>query len=261
MGAPFYYLVAEKGRKLINPTTVEHVLELGRICSLSNGSRVLDMGCGKGEPAMLLATTYGCQVTGVDFEPTFLRSARSRCQELGVGDLCEFIESVGARYNIPEASFDLAMCLGASFVYDGFESTVKALARGIKEDGFMAVGEPYWKDPTPPTEYLKREGIGPDMYATLAQNLERIGEWGFELVSLLDASTWGWDSYESHHWLAVDRWRRENPSHPKVKEVVKRMELERDTYLRWGREVLGWAIFVLRPRVAADDVDTIAQVA
>jgi len=34
MGAPFYYLVAEKNRRLINPTTVKQILELGRSCGL-----------------------------------------------------------------------------------------------------------------------------------------------------------------------------------------------------------------------------------
>ena len=38
MGAPFYYLVAEKGRRLINPTTTEQVLEMGRICRLVPGA-------------------------------------------------------------------------------------------------------------------------------------------------------------------------------------------------------------------------------
>ena len=261
MGAPFYYLVAEKGRRLINPTTTEQVLEMGRICRLENGSRVLDMGCGKGEPAMLLATTYGCHVTGVDFEPTFLGSARVRCKEMGVERNCQFIESVGARYRIPPASFDLAMCLGASFIYDDFETTVRTLAGGLKADGYLVVGEPYWKDPAPPTEYLKREGIGPDQYATLTQNIERLREWGFEPVGLLDATLEGWDSYESHHWEAVDRWRRENPGHPKVKEVVQRMERERETYLRWGREVLGWAIFIMRPRVEEDAIESVVRAA
>lgn len=261
MGAPFYYLVAERGRRLINPTTVEQVLKLGHLCRLDGDSRVLDMGCGKGEPAMLLATTYGCRVTGVDFEPTFLKEARERCHKMGVGDQCEFIESAGARYPITETSYDLAMCLGASFIYNGFEPTVKALAKGLKTDGYLAVGEPYWKDPNPPTEYLKREGIGPDQYATLAENLERLRDWGFELVSLLDASLAGWDSYEAHHWEAVDLWRRENPGHPKVKEVVKRMEMERETYLRWGREVLGWAIFVMRPLVEEGDSESVVRAA
>lgn len=261
MAAPFYYLVAEEGRRLLNPTSAAKVLELGRVCRLDSDMRVLDMGCGKGEPATLLATTYGCRVVGVDFEPTFLAAARARASQLGVSELCTFEESEGSRYTIEAGGFEMAMALGTSFIYSGFEATVKALATAIEPQGYLAVGEPYWKVTDPPEAYLVSEGLTADRYATLAENLERLKEWGFELVNLIVASREEWDSYEGHHWQAVDRWYRANPTHPRAKEVLRRMHHERESYLRWGRDCLGWAILVMRPAPAEVEGEARSRVA
>lgn len=247
MGAPYYYLVAEAGRRLINPTSEAKVLGLGRDTELGPGKRVLDMGCGKGEPACLLAREYGCEVVGVDFEPTFLEEAVARAKELGVEQLCTFIEKMGAEYEIEPEGFDVVMALGTSFVYENLAGTVNALQAGLKPEGFMVLGEPYWKVSPPPEEYLEREGLTAISFATLPETKEMLESWGFNLVRLVDANLDEWDSYESHHWLAVDSWFRQNPGHPKALEVLRRMEYERETYLRWGREALGWAYFVVRP--------------
>jgi len=260
MSAPFYYLVAEAGRRLLNPSSADKILKLGRICRLGPESRVLDMGCGKGEPACLLAAAHGCRVVGVDFEPTFIKAARARAIEVGVGKFCEFIESEGSRHALDPQAYDLVMALGTSFIYNGLEGTVKALAVALKPEGYMVVGEPYWKVESPPPEYLKREGVTVDTFASLTGTVARMKEWGFELVQFIRAGEDDWDGYEAHHWWAIDQWRRENPAHSEVKEVVRRMEFERESYLRWG-EGLGWAIFVVRPAIPKERAEALPQVA
>jgi SAM-dependent methyltransferase len=44
-------------------------LRLGSLAALSRGERVLDLGCGIGGPARLLAEIFGCAVHGVDANP------------------------------------------------------------------------------------------------------------------------------------------------------------------------------------------------
>ena len=76
---------------------------------IGRGSRVLDLGCGKGSVAVELASRLGCRVVGVDgFEP-FVKSARGAAKEAGVSGLCRFrVGDVGA-YEMGRGRFDGAV--------------------------------------------------------------------------------------------------------------------------------------------------------
>ncbi len=56
---------------------------------LSRGARVLDLGCGGGDPVALHMTAQGCRVTGVDSSPTLIALCRARMpdQEWIVADM------------------------------------------------------------------------------------------------------------------------------------------------------------------------------
>ena len=54
------------------------------------GKRVLDIGCGIGGPAFVLARKYGAYVTGIDLEPQLIARATRRAAELGLSRQAEF---------------------------------------------------------------------------------------------------------------------------------------------------------------------------
>ncbi|QCX81782.1 Demethylrebeccamycin-D-glucose O-methyltransferase [Streptomyces sp. YIM 121038] len=72
------------------------------------GSRVLDIGCGTGAPALRLAERTGCRVTGI----TVSRSQLDRCQERRTGhpaaDRVEFAYGNAMALEHADASFDAA---------------------------------------------------------------------------------------------------------------------------------------------------------
>src|SRR6266849_5982910 len=51
--------------------------QLGRMLGLSPASRVLDVACGKGTTAVLLAKEFGCEVFGIDYGDQNVATARS----------------------------------------------------------------------------------------------------------------------------------------------------------------------------------------
>jgi hypothetical protein len=72
-----------------------------------------------------------------------------------------------------------------------------------------------------------------------------------ELVHTIVSSKDDWDRYEGLQWYATTEYARTHPDDPDVAEVVERVSNAKAAYLRWGRDTLGWAIYVFRSRSAA----------
>jgi SAM-dependent methyltransferase len=68
---------------------LEQRLALAPWLEVSEGTRVLDVGCGVGRWSRLLASR-GAQVTGVDLSPTMIAQAQQRALAEGVADRCRF---------------------------------------------------------------------------------------------------------------------------------------------------------------------------
>lgn len=80
--------------------------QLADAAGLQPGMRVLDLGCGLGGPARLLAAEYGCEVTGIDLLPEFIRSARLLTEACGLAERCRFEAGNALELPFPDASFD-----------------------------------------------------------------------------------------------------------------------------------------------------------
>src|SRR6266446_7680939 len=48
---------------------------LAQLAHINGSDRLLDVGCGIGGPSRYLASTFGCQVTGLDFTAEFIALA------------------------------------------------------------------------------------------------------------------------------------------------------------------------------------------
>ena len=69
---------------------------------------------------------------------------------------------------------------------------------------------------------------------------------GFTFEHLIRSSGDDWDRYEGSNWYGLDRWLEENPKHQGRKQVSDWLIKVQDDYLEWGREHLGWAIYILK---------------
>jgi SAM-dependent methyltransferase len=237
---PRYYVVAESAHELQNPTSEEKLLELGRRLDLDPGSRVLDIASGRGGPARLLARTFECSVEGIEIEPEFHRVAVERANEERVAELVSFRLEDASEAELPKEAYDAALCLGASFVYGGLADTVAALAPAVKLGGYVAVGEPYWRWLPLPDDYDERD----ELFTTLEGTVIIFETEGLPVVHVIASSEDDWDRYETLHWRSVEQWLAANPDDPEAAEIRMRYERHKRTYLRFGRELMGWAIFV-----------------
>jgi SAM-dependent methyltransferase len=239
---PWYYAVAERDHELQNPINPAKIRLLGERLRLGRGTRVLDAACGTAGPAVLLASTFGCTIVGVERAPEFVEAARRRVAEARVEELVEIVEGDAAAYPVEPGVFDVALCLGASFVWDDLDGTLAALTPTVGPGGHVVVGEPFWRVwPLP-------EGVDDLGYVPLRETVGRIEAAGLDLVTLIASSEDDWDTYESLHWRALEEWLAANPDDPDAATIRERHERNRDGYLRRERALFGWAVFAARKR-------------
>ena len=68
---------------------------------------------------------------------------------------------------------------------------------------------------------------------------------GLPVVSVIASSEDDWDRYETLHWQAVEALARaRTPTIRTRPRSARGTSATKRTYLRHGRELLGWAIFV-----------------
>lgn len=237
---PRYYVVAEATHELQNPTSKEKIVLLGERLGLGPESHVLDIASGRGGPALLLAETFGCSVRGVEISPDFHAVAVERTAAVGLAERVTIELGDGAAAKLEPESYDAALCLGASFVWGSLADTVEALAPAVRPGGFVVVGEPYWRRLPLPEDYEDRR----ELWTTLEGTVTIFETSGLRVVSVIASSEDDWDRYETLHWQAVESWLAENPDDPDAPDIRARHERNKRTYLRYQRDLLGWAILV-----------------
>jgi SAM-dependent methyltransferase len=226
--------------------SVEKFEELIALLRLRPGARVLEIATGKGEFIIRLAEQYGIEGIGVDLSPYCVLDTKAKQKERIPDAQLQFLEMDGADYEPEEPeSFDLVACIGASWIYGGHRGTLKALNGMAARGSWIVVGEPYWRQ-EPPAEYLKAIRDERSAYGTHYENIMVGQEFGLEMVYALVSNQDDWDRYEGLQWYAAQQWASEHPNDPDVGEVLKRVRENKEAYLRWGRETLGWAIYGFR---------------
>jgi SAM-dependent methyltransferase len=237
---PRYFLVAERDHVLQNPTSEEKLRLLAQRLRLRSGSRVLDIASGRGGPAVLLAKEFGCTVEGIEIAPEFHAVAVERAKNAGVSDRVTFELADAAKMPIPAGAYDMAMCLGASFVWGDLAGTLNALEPAVRSGGHVVVGEPYWRTLPLPDDYEDRHYPCTSLDGTVT--IMESGD--LRVVTVIVSSEDDWDRYETLHWRACEEWLAEHSDDPDAADIRARHERYKRTYLRYGRDYLGWAIFV-----------------
>jgi SAM-dependent methyltransferase len=231
--------MVERDHVIQDPTSPEKIRLLGEYVRLTADSQVLDMGCGKAGPAVVLAEAFGCRILGVELREGFAAEARARVKERSLEALIDVRTADAARFQLEPDSYDVAMAIGTCFIWGTIEHAARALVPAVRRGGYLALGEPYWRSQPP-------QGIDRESFASLPGTVARLESAGVGLIGIIAAGQDDWDRYESLHWRAVEEWLAANPAHPDAAAIRDRHRASLAAYLEHQRSLLGWAILVAR---------------
>jgi SAM-dependent methyltransferase len=220
-----WHELVERDHDLQNPTSTEKIRVVGSYLRLAPSTKVLDIACGKAGPALILARDFGCHIDGVDVSTAFVDAAQRRIAEAGLDDLISVKVADAKQVSFEPGAYDVALCLGAAFVWGHIGDAAAALAAIVGSGRPVAVGEPFWQ----------QSGRDERGFVDLPATVARFESASVDLTGMVAASADDWDHYESLHWRAAVETGGD--------DVVETHIGWRDNYLSGQRADLGWAIF------------------
>jgi SAM-dependent methyltransferase len=239
-----FMTIAQGALDIMNPVAPERILAMGRAAGLNSASRVIEYGCGNGTILGLWAQNFGISGIGLEIRDESCESAREHLAAIKGANDVEVRCMDATAYDGEGCVFDLAACIGATDIFGGFEPTLTALKKVLAPGAKMLIGERYWKEERVPPEFAQ---AWPDI-RTEFDMLQSIRGAGFELARVSRATPDEWDAYESGIWQNCLSWLHENPGDPDYDEVAAYIHTIQEEYLGFGREYIGWAIYLLTPR-------------
>ena len=144
-------------RRDFRAAKVDFVHELVRWSGLDQlppGSRVLDVGCGIGGSARILARDYGFDVLAISISPGQIARARALTPE---GLSCRFAVMDALDLDLPDGSFDAVWSVEAGPHMPDKQRYADELLRVLKPGGLLAVADWNRRDPADgPLSWLER---------------------------------------------------------------------------------------------------------
>ncbi|TMA37639.1 MAG: methyltransferase domain-containing protein [Deltaproteobacteria bacterium] len=115
-------------------------LRMAAVAQIGAGQRVLDVGCGIGDPTLQVAVLVGPhgRVLGIDLVEDMLATARERAAALGLGHV-EFRAADVATLEVPPASFDAVLARWSLIYVDDVAGALARLRCTLQAGGRIAV--------------------------------------------------------------------------------------------------------------------------
>lgn len=184
---------------------VEATRELVKMAGFRSGQRILDVGCGLGGSARLLAAECGCRAVGVDLTESYVQGARRLTAEVGLGMQAEFHLGHATALPFPEESFAGVLLQHCTMNIPDKSQLFGECARVLRTRGLLALHE-WVKVGAQPMMLPVRWADTPeiDFIAPKVQFEQLLEEAGFIALEVRDVSD------EGRQWMEAQATRAES---------------------------------------------------
>ncbi len=141
LGKHFHYgFYKDKSISLDNATD-NLVLELSSLHEFGIDSKILDVGCGIGQPAIILHSNYNCKIWGISNSLSGVEIANKHIKDLGKEKeiIFEFGDSINNK--LPDNFFDLAWIMEVTHLIKEKEGALLAVSKKLKTKGFLLLSD------------------------------------------------------------------------------------------------------------------------
>ncbi len=105
----------------------------------TEGSRLLDVGCGIGGASRFFAEEHGCHVTGVDLTPEFVEVAGQLAGRVGLADQVSYRHADATQLPFEDQSFDGAYMMHVGMNIPDKAAVFAELRRVVKPRGVIGI--------------------------------------------------------------------------------------------------------------------------
>jgi cyclopropane fatty-acyl-phospholipid synthase-like methyltransferase len=240
-----YSRIAHGDLSVWNPVSVSHLARYVQRLALPVGSTILDIGCGRGHLLQLILSQYQARGIGVDSSPFAITQAEQDLAAFVSAGRLKLVECAFDARDYEGVEFDLVVCLGSTHALGSYRRTLDTARRLLSANGRLLVGEGYWKRP-PDAGYLAFLKMTADEHTTHDGNQTMGIDAGFELVTSSECRQQEWDAYEDQYARNVEEYVTAHSHDPDAAAMLECIRTWRGAYLRWGRETLGFGLYLFR---------------
>ncbi|WP_379127009.1 SAM-dependent methyltransferase [Paenibacillus sp. sgz500958] len=239
--------IGHSRQKFNNPMSEAKLVHTLSLLQLKPGARVLEIGAGQGELARRLVHMYDTAVDAVENSAYAIEEAHKRTSQQSPESRIHFIEEDAGTYlaTVENGTYDAAICIASTHALESMANTLSLFSKAVRPGGSILIGDGYWKK-KPDASYLGALGSEENElrhYDTTVLLGERYG-----LTPLWStvASEDDWDRFEWNYSLSIEQYCQDHPDDPSVPEMRENIRNWRRTYLTWGRDTLGFGLFLYR---------------
>ena len=195
-GEDFHYGYFQAGHESLETATANLTALIVEKGAIGPDMSVLDVGCGIGNPACMLAARHGSRVTGISTSSEGVELAIRRARDRGLADRVSFLVADGMDNKLPDASFDRVWVMESSHLMPRKDILLAECARVMRPGARMVLCDVMLRRELPLAEVLSRpRDFVPLHYAFGHAKMETLDTYqrlvrnaGLQVIELIDIS-------------------------------------------------------------------------
>jgi arsenite methyltransferase len=125
----------------LHPGGERLTLRLAELAGITRGTRVVDVACGTGTTARLLARELGAETVGVDLGVEAIERATRLARAAGLAGRARFVHGDAEALPLADASFDVALSECSLCTFPDKQRAIAELVRVLRPEGTVAIAD------------------------------------------------------------------------------------------------------------------------